>query len=236
LNYGLKNYENVQVEWVGGATPTAYFYDTNGNELSQVVLGDRSLTELLSLFEEQGFKAEVENIVYPEEPIGVREYGGHTYKFWITENYLPAAQEFVAAKHPEGYIVTITSDAEQQFLGKSLKELSIIKAWLGAKDHEEGKWQWLGGPEKDHVFWDAYSKEENKANGYTLWFPNEPNNIDNEDCGVFFPDGWNDASCDTEKAALVVEFGTEPLIEEPPADPPADPTPPATEEESKPDL
>jgi len=231
LHYGLKGYVNVEVQWVGGATPTAYFYDSNGNEMSQAVLGDRSLTELLSIFEERGFTAEVENIVYPDEPVAVREYGGHTYKFWSTENYFPAAAEFAAAKAPQGYIATITSASEQAFLGKTLKELAIIKAWLGAKDQEEGKWEWLGGPEKGHVFWDGYSKEENKAVGYTLWFPNEPNNIDNEDCGVFFPDGWNDVSCDTEKAGLVIEFGTEPLKDES-----VEPTPAPSAEEPKPDL
>jgi hypothetical protein len=225
LHYGLKGYVNIEVQWVGGATPTAYFYDSDGNEVSQAVLGDRSVTELLALFDEHKFKAEVESIVYPDEPLAVREYGGHTYKFWITENYFPAAEEFVAAKQPGGYIVTITSASEQAFLGNTLKELGIIKAWLGGKDKEEGKWLWLGGPEKDQLFWDAYATDEAaKAPGFKLWFPNEPNNADNEDCSLFFPDGWNDASCDTEKASLVVEFGNEPLNE------------PATTEESKPDL
>jgi len=231
LHYGLKNYINVQVEWIGGATPTAFFYDDTENELSNVVLGDRSLTELLTIFEEQGFTAEVENIVFPDIPFAVREYGGHTYKFWLIENYFPAAQEFVTTKHPDGYIVTITSKGEQEFLGKTLKEFVITKAWLGAKDAEEGKWQWLGGPEKDQLFWDAYVRDTEKSIGYTLWFPNEPNNVDNEDCSVFFPDGWNDASCDTEKAALVVEFGNDPLVEPPPAEPVAAPT-----EDAKPDL
>jgi len=235
LHHSLKGYVNVEVQWVGGATPTAYFYDNTGNEVSQVVLGDRSLTEMLTLFEEQSFTAEVENIVYSDEPVAVREYGGHTYKFWSTENYFPVAQAFVAQKHPDGYIATITSAGEQAFLGNTLKELSIIKAWLGGKDVEEGKWQWLGGPEKDQVFYDIYAKDEiAKAPGYKLWFPNEPNNIDNEDCSVFFPDGWNDVSCDTEKAALVVEFGNDPLVE-PPSEPPAEPVASPTDE-AKPDL
>jgi hypothetical protein len=233
LNYGLKNYVNVAVEWVGGATPTAYFYDSAGTELSNVVLGDRSLTELLAIFEQHNFKAEVENIVYPDDPVAVKEYGGHTYKFWSTDNYFPAAQEYVAAKHPDGYVVTITSKAEQEFLGSALKELGIKKAWLGAKDIEEGKWQWLGGPEKDQVWWDGYSKDEEKSKGYTLWFPNEPNNIDNEDCAIFFPDGWNDASCDTEKAALVVEFGNDPQAADPAPVPASAATP---TKDAKPDL
>jgi len=171
--------------------------------------------------------------VYPDEPVAVREYGGHTYKFWSTENYFPAAHAFATEKHPEGYIATITSAGEQAFLGKALRELSIVKAWLGGKDEEEGKWLWLGGPEKDQILWNSYAKDESeKTPGFTLWFPNEPNNIDNEDCSVFFPDGWNDASCDTEKAGLVVEFGNDPLVE--PVEP-VEPVASATDE-AKPDL
>jgi len=213
--------------------PPPFFYDSAGTELSQVVLGDRSLTELLTIFDEQNFKAEVENIVYPDDPVATREYGGHTYKFWSTDNYFPAAQEF-AGKQQDGYMVTITSKAEQDFLGKTLKELAIIKAWAGAKDIEEGKWKWLGGPEKDQIFWDGYAKDTEKSKGYTLWFPNEPNNIDNEDCALFFPDGWNDASCETEKAGLVIEFGNDPLVEVPVTEEPVAAAP-ATEE-AKPDL
>jgi len=104
---------------------------------------------------------------------------------------------------------------------------------LGAQDKEEGKWEWLGGPEKDQVFWNGYAKEgESKSLGFTKWFNNEPNNIENEDCSTFFPDGWNDVSCDTEKAALVIEYGNDPLKEETVTSPPET----VTVEEPKTDL
>jgi len=221
------------VEWVPGATPTAYFIDQNGNEVSQVVLGDKTLTELLVLFEENHFQPSVTTLNYGE-PIAVKEYAGHTYKFFNVENPKDIAADF--ARSLNGYIATITNQNEQNFLGQALKELQITKAWLGGADsEEEGNWKWSEGPEKGVVFWS--SNPESNIGAFTLWFTGEPNDIDSEDCGIFFPDGWNDVTCSTEKAPLVVEFGNEPLQDVPYAAPEGTTTTePASVGEAKPDL
>jgi len=217
------------VEWVPGATPTAFFYDQNGNEVSQIILGDKSLAEVLTLFEENNFKAGVSTLDYGE-PIAVREYGGHTYKFFNIENPKDTAADFASSLN--GYVATITNQNEQNFLGQVLKELEMTKAWLGGSDsEEEGIWKWSGGPEKAVVFWS--SNPESNIGGFSLWFTGEPNDIESEDCALFFPDGWNDVTCATEKAALVVEIGEEPL-QDVPYPPPSSVTP--GEEEAKPDL
>jgi len=199
------------VEWVGGATPTAFFYDESGTQIGDSVLGDITLTELMGLFSKHSFTPVLEYIPYPDSPKAVREYGGHSYHFYLTENSNSAASEF--ARAAGGYLVTVTSAQEQDFLGKVLNELKITHAWLGASDQEEeGLWKWNGdGPEKSTVFWTGGSK--GSPSGYSLWFSGEPNDIDTEDCAWVFPDGWNDASCMVEIAPLVVEFGTEPLQE-----------------------
>jgi len=226
LQYGLKNFNNLQVEWVPGAAPTAYFFDESGTQISEAVLGDRSFTELLTLFQEHSFKPTLDYTPYPDQPLAVREYGGHTYRFYNTENPMQAAMDF--AKSSGGYIVTVTSAQEQDFLGKVLKELNIPKVWLGATDIEEqGIWKWNDGPEKSNVFWTA--NPDAGVVGYSFWFKGEPNNIDTEDCAQLFPDGWNDVSCDAEKTPLVVEIGNEPLQEPPVASTPV-------ESENKPDL
>jgi len=201
------------VEWLHGAAPTAYFYDESGTQLSEVVLGDRTFTELLSLFSEYFFTPTLGSTPYPEAPIASRNYGGHTYQFYDTENGILKAREFVEAS-AGGYLVTVTSAQEQDFLGKVLNELKIPKVWLGSSDkEEEGVWKWLDGPEKSVVFWT--NDPEAGVQGYTLWFKGEPNNIDSEHCSMLFPDGWNDVSCDVEKSGLVIEFGNDPLQEEP---------------------
>jgi len=224
LHFGLKNYNNVVVEWVGGATPTAYFYDSEGNQVSQEVLGDRSLAELLTVFEQHKFTASVETLPYGE-PAGVKEYGGHTYKFYNVENTKDFALSFTGTLDG-GYLATITNQQEQNFLGAALREFSITRAWLGGDDtEEEGVWKWTAGPEKGVVFWST--NPESNIGGFNLWFNGEPNDVDNEDCGIFFPDGWNDVTCATEKAALVVEFGDQPILDEPyPIESPAEITPP----------
>jgi len=216
------------VEWVPGAAPTAYFYDGTGNQISEVVLGDRSLTELLSLFTENGFTPTVESQPY-SEPLATREYGGHTYIFFNTEN--PVAPAVEKAKSLGGYLVTVTSSQEQDFLAKVMNELQMNRAWLGASDaSEEGVWKWSDGLENDVVFYNH--NPESGVTGFSFWFKGEPNNVDAEHCANVFPDGWNDVCCVTEKNALVVEIGQDPLVE-PPLPPPAD-EPPPTEE--KPDL
>jgi len=231
LHHGLKNFNNVAVEWVHGATPTAYFYDGSDVQVSEAVLDDRSLSELVQLFAEQGFVPTVETTIYPLMPIATRFYGGHDYLFYSNAN--PFAVALEQAHKMGGYIVTITSAQEQSFLGNVLNELEIRNAWLGASDQDgEGEWKYLEGPEKDVVFWSV--NPDSGLTGYSYWFNGEPNNADIEDCATFFPDGWNDVSCMTEKAPLVVEIGTEPVVEPPIPSPSEEPV--ATSEEAKPDL
>jgi len=231
LYYGLKNFDNVAVEWVPGAAPTAYFYDGSGIEVSQSELGDRTLTELMDIFKEKGFEPHVTTNPYSADPEATREYGGHTYHFFSAENPLSIAED--QARKLGGYIATITSALEHAFLGESLNELKINKAWLGAGDHEEeGEWKYSGGSEKDTLFFS--SKPDSGISGYSNWFGGEPNDADSEDCSTFFPDGWNDVSCLTEKAPLVVEVGNEPLVE--PLAPPTRSTEPIPVEETKSDL
>jgi len=230
LQYGLKNYNNLNVEWVPGAAPTAYFYDESGSQIAEVALGDRTFEELQSLFAEYSFTPTLEFTPYPDEPLGEREYGGHTYKVYSTENELAKAKEF--AQDSGGYLVTVTSAQEQDFLGKVLTEFKIPKVWLGASDkEEEGVWKWMDGPEKSVVFWN--SNPDAGIQGYSLWFKGEPNNVNSEHCSMLFPDGWNDVSCDVEKSALVLEIGNDPLKEEPL--PPA-PDSPESPTDSKSDL
>jgi len=231
LQYGLKNFNNLNVEWIHGAAPTAYFYDESGSQISEVVLGDRTYTELLSLFAENSFTPTLDFTPYTELPLASRDYGGHTYKFYSTENGILKAREFAQASG--GYLVTVTSAQEQDFLGKVLNELKIPKVWLGASDkEEEGVWKWLDGPENSVVFWN--SNPDAGVNSYTLWFKGEPNNIDNEHCSMLFPDGWNDVCCDVEKSALIIEYGNDPLIEEPV--PVASPDSPESSTDAKTDL
>jgi len=62
-----------------------------------------------------------------------------------------------------GYLATITSAAENSFVGASVADSRL--AWISASDDgSEGNWTWRAGP------------EGGQALGYTNWAPGEPNN------------------------------------------------------------
>lgn len=81
----------------------------------------------------------------------------------------------------QGYLATITSDAENTF---AATVANGALAWLGGSDDVvEGTWTWRNGPEAGQTF------------TYTNWNPGEPNNAGNEDyVHMNFQrfGGWND--------------------------------------------
>lgn len=69
----------------------------------------------------------------------------------------------------QGYLATVTSQAEQDFINNSFGFLlgfgASGTAWLGASDAAvEGEWRWLGGPEAGQLL------------GYTNWRASQPVN------------------------------------------------------------
>ena len=97
-----------------------------------------------------------------------------------------------------GYLVTITSAAEDEFVaGLAALGTGHQPYWLAGSDlGSEGTWTWRAGPETGMVF------------PYTNWAGGEPNNC----CGgehyleqfQHHSDGWNDVGTDTMN--YVVEF------------------------------
>lgn len=71
----------------------------------------------------------------------------------------------------QGYLVTITSDEEQNFLNRAFRGYSV---WLGGSDRErEGEWVWLDGPsgEKGEIF---FASEDGEQGGYSNWSNMQP--------------------------------------------------------------
>src|SRR5262249_32774922 len=87
-----------------------------------------------------------------------------------------------------GYLATITSQAELDFVGASFS-IVVGGAWIGATDSAaEGTFEWVTG----------------EAWGFELWEPNEPsnggnpNNMPGEDCvetTAGAAHDWNDDAC-----------------------------------------
>ena len=145
---------------------------------------------------------------------------GHFYDFiekdgitW-TDARDEAAQKSYLGR--QGYLATITSAKENEFVAGKLKG----QGWMGASDAGTDKeWYWVTGPEKGTLFF--YQKGYNASgdnacgngpadnqppgNPYANWANNEPNDADTndaetgagcageEDYAHFFDDGtWND--------------------------------------------
>lgn len=114
-------------------------------------------------------------------PSSAVEFDGHYYYIFSEELYsYEDALRFCEERH--GYLATITSDEENQFLYDYLTRLGYDHVFLGGSDAaEEGTWVWSNG--------EAFS--------YTNWREGEPNNdLDGESSMVMYyilTDGaWND--------------------------------------------
>jgi hypothetical protein len=80
-----------------------------------------------------------------------------------------------------GHLVTITSQAEQDFLANN-PTLRREVMWIAASDAAiEGEWRWVAGPEKGQLFWRG-DYVSGTAIGYQSWMRHngyqlEPNNV-----------------------------------------------------------
>ncbi len=156
---------------------------------------------------------------------------GHFYQFvennnvkWIDARNTADGLNYFGIK---GYLATITSATEQQFIDARIQG----NGWIGASDEvTEGDWKWVTGPENGQSFWSGGVNGSRVNDSYTNWDDGrigEPNDsgATGEDYGhvigdsrILKADGtpalgrWNDLSNDrpidefTPKG-YIVEYG-----------------------------
>ena len=112
-------------------------------------------------------------------------------------------------KGQQGYLVTITSASEDQFIIANVPQANI---WFAATDEvTEGVWIIDAGPEKGTIIKTQNGQLNGNVQGqYNNWAGGEPNNSGNEDYPVTKWGGgtqWNDLP-NNFSCAYVVEFGT----------------------------
>ncbi len=137
---------------------------------------------------------------------------GHLYEYissTLTWTNAKTAAEALSKYGATGYLTTITSQAENDFVAARLANAG----WMGASDSSvEGTWRWVVGPENDTAFWSGASGGSTVGGNYANWGTGEPNNSGDEDCAQFLAGGsgkWNDLPCNsTTLPGYVVEYGT----------------------------
>lgn len=117
-----------------------------------------------------------------------------------------------------GYMATVTSQAEQDFIFGSITKLT---AWLGGSDRDvEGTWRWVGGPEAGTVF---HVEGAAVQPGYSFWAVAEPNNCcsgeDDLQINWDMSTGrWNDHGAPTSPTATwgyIIEYSRANAVPEP---------------------
>ena len=128
---------------------------------------------------------------------------GQTY---TTARSLAIQQTF---KGQTGYLVTVTSSNEENFIFSNVPQSNI---WIALSDEvTEGYWRVDAGPEAGTLIKTANGQlTGNIAGQYNNWCGGEPNNSGNEDYAVTKWGGgscWNDLP-NNFSCAYIVEFGT----------------------------
>ena len=120
---------------------------------------------------------------------------GHIYKFVAGRIPLADARAAALASSYEGepgYLVTITSQDEQNFINGKTTAQNI---WTGLTDNgSEGTWYWMDGPEAGTIIGSGTGNSFVTVPGqYSNWCSNEPNECcSGED---YMVTNWNGGSC-----------------------------------------
>ena len=135
---------------------------------------------------------------------------GHYYEYVASTLTWSQARDAAAARSLfglQGYLATVTSDAENDYIATKLTG----DGWIGASDEAaEGVWRWVTGPEAGTQFWSGNASGIAVGGMYENWNNGEPNNSgNNEDYAQFYStvDGWNDLSSTHTLSGYVVEYG-----------------------------
>jgi hypothetical protein len=155
---------------------------------------------------------------------------GHFYEFIATSSNWPTAKANAAARTYsglQGYLATITSQAENDFIKGKIS----TDAWIGASDSytqinlatgattyanqtaAEGKWYWVTGPEGEIGTQFSNNNAPSTVavgSSYMNWNTGEPNNAGTEHYGEIYngganPGRWNDLG--SASLGYVVEYG-----------------------------
>ena len=128
---------------------------------------------------------------------GSKTYNNHTYA--ITTSAMNHADATAAAASAGGYLVTITTKAENDWLTATFETI-YGDIWIGAKDViSEGTWVWDNGTGENFSSSSVWPSD----NTTRKFCSNEPNN--SGDCAQIYQASgcWDDTNCNSTKLGII---------------------------------
>lgn len=200
---------------IDATLPSGVTKNYNSTSGIMTITGNMSATELQSIFRNAKIKTTSNNnqnrkVTFMLGTAIPNTTTGHYYEFvtnpGITWHNAKAAAENSYFYGLQGYLATITSDAENQFVVSKLQG----QGWFGASDEaQEGNWKWVTGPEAGTQFWQGTGSGSAVGGLYNNWSSGEPNDAGGEDHVHFLTSGkWNDYAFNNSSInGYVVEYG-----------------------------
>ena len=217
-----KRMEAEQAREISERRLAAHLEQREGAAPAMPLIGNRQ-QEPASVADREGeAKADSEPDPYPNALVGSKLVqwktadggNGHWYYPVIADNIeevrIPWPEASEIAKSVGGYLVTITSSQENDFVHALVPPMTDV--WLGAfqsdaSSESDGAWHWVTGETMSFTRWqpdcDPYNVRDNEI--YLSW--------DNRPGG-----SWNDVPSSWRLGAFVVEFDSKPPAADLPAD------------------
>jgi hypothetical protein len=199
-----------------GTLPTGVTKSYNNTSGVLTFSGSLSAAELQAIYREVKFNstsnsAQNRTITFTLGSALPFSTNNHFYQFitvpGISWSAAKTAAEQLTFFGKQGYLATVTSAAENQFIVSKIQG----QGWMGAADSQtEDNWKWMTGPEAGTQFWQGRSNGSVVGGLYNNWSTGEPNDYGSgEDYAHFLLDGkWNDFPLSSNGIqGYIVEFG-----------------------------
>ena len=144
-----------------------------------------------------GTLSSVASALFSADIQGSQTYNAHTYA--ITSSAMNHADATAAAASAGGYLVTITTKAENDWLTATFETI-YGDIWIGAKDViSEGTWVWDNGTGENFSSSSVWPSD----NTTRKFCSNEPNN--SGDCAQIYQASgcWDDTNCNSTKLGII---------------------------------